>query len=223
VSSLKPDTPKLRIVLVDDHGVVRDGLKRLIDSEPDMNVVGEAADGRQAIELTIASMPDIVVMDVSLGVISGAQATREIRKRCTKTRVLALTVHEDRSYIQEMLRAGACGYLVKRAAGDELIDAIRSVASKGVYMDQRIAGKLIAGFGASRPANSDPKTELSEREAEVMRLVAQGFTNKEIATKLGVSVKTIETYKARSMGKLGLRSRVDIVRMATDRGWFNGS
>lgn len=214
---------KLRILLVEDHGVVREGLKRLVNAEPDMEVVGEAADGRQAVETAATTVPDLVVMDVTLGIMSGAQATREIRKRCTNTRVLALTVHEDRSYIQEMLRAGAAGYLVKRAAGEDFIEAIRSVASKGIYVDPRIAGKLIASIGPNRPAGSDPKSELSERETEVMRLVARGFTNKEVSSKLGLSVKTIETYKARSMSKLGLRSRVDIVRLANDRGWLNGS
>lgn len=213
---------KLRVLLVDDHGVVRDGIKLLVNSAVDMEVVGEAADGRQAIDAAVSSNPDVVVMDVALGGMTGAQATREIRKRCTNARVLALTVHEDRSYIQEMLRAGAAGYLVKRAAGEELIEAIRSVAAKGVYVDPRIAGKLIAAMTPGRPA-SETKTELSERETEVMRLVARGFTNKEVSTKLGVSVKTIETYKARSMSKLGLRSRVDIVRLANDRGWFNGN
>lgn len=188
-----------------------------------MVVVAEAADGRQAIDLAVTTLPDVAVMDVSLGAISGAQATREIRKRCAATRVLALTVHEDRSYIQEMLRAGAAGYLVKRAPGEELIEAIRSIATKGVYVDPRIAGKLIAAIGPTRLPGTDGKTELSERETEVMRLVAQGYTNKEVSTKLGVSVKTIETYKARSMGKLGLRSRVDIVRLATDRGWLTGT
>lgn len=211
---------KLRVVLVDDHGVVRDGLKRLIDAEHDMQVIGEAADGRQAIDIVATTKPDIVVMDVSLGTISGAQATREIRQRCPAMKVLALTMHEDRSYIQEMIQAGAAGYLVKRAAGEELIGAVRAVASNGVFVDPRIAGKLIAPSGTRRAGVADSKSQLSERETEVMRLVAQGFTNKEIAHKLGVSVKTIETYKARSMGKLGLKSRVDIVRMASDRGWL---
>lgn len=188
-----------------------------------MQVVAEASDGRQAIDLAVASNPDVAILEVALGAISGAQAAREIRKLCPSTRVLALTVHEDRSYIQEMLRAGAAGYLVKRAQGEELIEAIRAIASKGVYVDPRIAGKLIAAIRPARLPGGDGKTELSERETEVMRLVAQGYTNKEVSTKLGVSVKTIETYKARSMGKLGLRSRVDIVRLATDRGWLTGS
>jgi DNA-binding NarL/FixJ family response regulator len=212
---------KLRIVLVDDHAVVREGLKRLLEGQSDIDVVGEAADGREAIDRIVTLKPDVAVMDVSMGAISGAQATREVRQRCPTTRVLALTVHEDRSYMHEMLEAGAAGYLLKRAAGDELVGAIRAVAASGVYVDPRIAGKLITGLGSGRPASADRRDLLSERETEVMRLIAQGFTNKEISAQLGVSVKTVETYKARSMEKLGLRSRVDIVRIATERGWLN--
>lgn len=188
-----------------------------------MEIVGAATDGREAVELACTLQPDIVLMDVALGATSGALATREIRQRCDSIKVLALTMHEERSYIHEMLQAGAAGYLVKRAAGDELIGAIRTIAARGVYVDPRIAGTMIDAMSPRRTGSPEPKTELSERETEVIRLVAQGFTNKEISTQLGVSVKTIETYKARSMGKLGLRSRVDIVRIASNRGWLGGS
>ena len=211
---------KLRVLLADDHAVVREGLKRLIESQPDMHVVGEAADGAEAVEKVAELRPDIVVMDVSMVPVGGAQATRELRRLCPSTKVLALTVHEDRSYVHELLEAGASGYALKRAAGDELIGAIRAIAASGVYVDSRVAGKLFGGIAQSRPAPLNVKGELSERETEVMRLIAQGFTNKEISAQLGVSVKTVETYKARSMEKLGLRSRVDIVRLATARGWL---
>ncbi len=213
---------KFRIIVVDDHGVVRDGLKRLINAEPDMVVVGEAADGARAIQCVTSEKPDVVVMDVNLGPMSGVEATREICRRLPETKVLVLTVHEDRSYIHEMLQAGAAGYLLKRAAGDELIEAIRGVVERGVFVDSRIASKMLTTMGGRRAVSGENETELSEREAEVMRLVALGFTNKEIGAKLGVSVKTVETYKARSMTKLGLKSRVDIVRVAKDRGWLNG-
>lgn len=211
---------KLRVLLADDHAVVREGLKRLVESQADMHVVGEAADGREAVDKALELGPDIVVMDVSMGPVGGAQATRELRKRCPQTKVLALTVHEDRSYVQELLEAGAVGYVLKRAASDELIGAIRAVAAKGVYVDARVAGKLLSSFGQVRATPVNVRGELSERETEVMRLIAQGFTNKEISAQLSVSVKTVETYKARSMEKLGLRSRVDIVRLATERGWL---
>ena len=212
---------KLQILLADDHAVVREGLKRLVDSEADMRVIGEASDGAEAIEKAVQMCPDVVVMDVSMGNVNGAEATRRIRSDCPGTRVLALTVHEDTSYLRELLDAGAAGYVLKRAAADELIRAIRAVASGGVYVDPRIAGKLVNTFGTTRAAPNSAMADLSERETAVLRFIAQGYTNKEIASQLGLSVKTVETYKARSMEKLGLRSRVDIVRTATERGWLN--
>jgi DNA-binding NarL/FixJ family response regulator len=157
-----------------------------------------------------------------MGEINGARATREIRQLCPNTRIVALTVHEDKSYLHELLEAGASGYILKRAASDELVHAIEMIANGGVYVDPRIAGKLIP-VSHSGGGRADAQTELSARESEVMRLIAQGFSNKEISVQLGVSVKTIETYKARSMDKLGLRSRVDIVRMAAMRGWLSPS
>ena len=212
----------LRVLLADDHAVVREGLKRLIENQPDMDVVGEASDGREAVERTLQLKPDVVVMDVSMGAVSGTEATRAVREQCPATKVLALTVHEDRSYVQAMLEAGASGYVLKRAAGDELIGAIRAVAGNGLYVDSRVATKLLTSFRMARGAAPGAQGELSERETEVMKLIALGFTNKEISAQFGVSVKTIETYKARSMEKLGLRSRVDIVRTATERGWLSG-
>src|SRR5688572_11162462 len=212
---------KLHILLADDHAVVREGLKRLIDAEADMRVIAEASDGGEAIEKAIRVSPEVAVVDVSMGTVNGAEATRRIRIACPGTRVLALTVHEDTSYMRELLDAGAAGYVLKRAAADELIRAIRAVAAGGVYVDPRIAGKLVNTFGTTRAASHSAMADLSERETAVLRFIAQGYTNKEIASQLGLSVKTVETYKARSMEKLGLRSRVDIVRVATERGWLS--
>jgi DNA-binding NarL/FixJ family response regulator len=211
---------KLHILLADDHAVVREGLKRLIDGEGDMRVIGEASDGGEAIERAVQLCPDVAVMDVSMGNMNGAHATRRIRALCPATRVLALTVHEDTSYLRELLDAGASGYVLKRAAADELIRAIRAVASGGVYVDPRIAGKLVNTFATTKGSSGTPIADLSERENAVLRLIAQGYTNKEIASQLNLSVKTVETYKSRSMEKLGLRSRVDIVRAASERGWL---
>jgi DNA-binding NarL/FixJ family response regulator len=211
---------KLHILLADDHAIVREGLKRLIDAEGDMHVIGEASDGSEAIEKAIQLCPDVAVVDVSMGRVNGAEATRKIRAVCPNTRVLALTVHEDTSYLRELLDAGAAGYVLKRAAADELIRAIRAVASGGVYVDPRIAAKLVNTFSPAKTSAPTAMAELSERETAVLRFIAQGYTNKEIASQLGLSVKTVETYKARSMEKLGLRSRVDIVRTATERGWL---
>jgi two-component system, NarL family, response regulator NreC len=214
---------KLQILLADDHAVVREGLKRLIEAQPDMMVIGEAADGREAIDKATRLCPQVAVVDVSMGDTNGVDATRRIRELCPKTKVLALTVHEDKSYLRELLDAGAVGYVLKRAAADELVRAIRAVASGGIYVDPRVAGKLLRTFVEPQSATPDSTADLSERETAVMRLLAQGYTNKEIAAQLGVSVKTVETYKARSMDKLGLRSRVDIVRIGTERGWLPGT
>lgn len=211
---------KLRIFLADDHAMVREGLKRLIESEPDLKVDGEAADGVEAVAGALRSRPDVVILDLSMPRMNGAEATRQLRASRPDLKVIALTVHEDRSYLHELLEAGASGYVLKRAAGEELIRAIRAVAAGGTYVDQRIVGNLITALIHPPGGSEVPIDKLSERELTVLRLIASGYTNKEIAAQLNVSVKTIETYKARSMEKLGLRSRVDIVRIANEHGWF---
>ncbi len=211
--------PDLRIFLADDHAVVRAGLKALIDAEADMAVIGEAGDGRDAVRRISVALPDVAVLDVSMPELNGAEAARQLRQRLPALRILALTVHEDRGYLQQLLEAGASGYVLKRAAGDELIRAIRAVAAGETYIDSRVAGALVGTFvDARRGPAANPA--LSERELEVIRLVAQGFTNKEVAAQLDVSAKTIETYKTRSMEKLGLRGRVDLVQAALARGWL---
>jgi DNA-binding NarL/FixJ family response regulator len=211
---------KLKIFLADDHAVVREGLKRLIDVECDMEVTGEAADGQEALTRIHETEPNIVVMDVSMPTVGGAAATRKLKETAPDVKVIALTVHEDRAYLQELLGAGAAGYVLKRAASDELIRAIRSVATGNVYVDQRLVGNLIDSLIHPGSNTRTPVDKLSEREMSVLRLIASGYTNKEIANQLEVSVKTIETYKARSMEKLGMQSRVDIVRLANEQGWF---
>jgi DNA-binding NarL/FixJ family response regulator len=210
----------LRILLVDDHAVVREGLKRLIAEQPDIEVVGEASDGHEAIEHVKTLRPDVVMMDVSMPRLSGVEATRELKGICPATRILALTVHEDEAYVREFLKAGAAGYLLKRAPTEELVRAIRAVAGGGVYIDPRVTTRLVQMLSQPERASTSTTLDLSERETEVLRLIAQGYANKEIAAQLDLSVKTVETYKARSMEKLGLRSRVDIVRVAVERGWL---
>ena len=208
---------KLRVFLADDHAVVRAGLKTLINAEPDMHVVGEAADGREALRQIPAAAPDIVVLDVSMPELNGTQTALRLKETSPRAKILALTVHEDRSYIRELLAAGATGYLLKRAAAAELINAIRAVAGGGMYVDPRVAAKLVARIVEGTTASP---VELSRREAEVLELVARGHSHKEISSRLEVSLKTVETYKARSMEKLGLRSRVDIIRHAAEAGWL---
>jgi DNA-binding NarL/FixJ family response regulator len=212
---------KIRVFLADDHAVVREGLRALINAQPDMHVVGEAENGRAAWQLAKGLEPDVAVMDVSMPEMSGAQATERLRAECPRVKVLALTVYEDRAYLRQMLEAGASGYVLKRVAMDELAQAVRVVAAGGSYIDPTLAGQVISSYLNQDPAAGKPAAaELSEREAQVLRLVAWGYSNKEIGWKLNINVKTVDTYKLRLMEKLGLRSRTDIVRYALRRGWM---
>jgi DNA-binding NarL/FixJ family response regulator len=212
---------ELRVFLVDDHAIVREGLKALIAAQAGMTVVGEADDGLEACERVPGLNPDVVVMDVSMPGLTGAQATERLRKECPRVKVLALTVHEDKGYIRQLLAAGAAGYVLKRTAPEELVRAIRVVAAGQVYLDPGIAGKVVGGF-VRRPTGTDSPNggELSDREAEVARLTAAGHSNKEIACRLELSVKTVETYRVRGMEKLGLASRAELVRYAVQQGWL---
>lgn len=212
---------KLRIFLADDHAVVREGLKVLINNQPDMEVIGEAGDGAAAMRSIPDCYPDVVVMDISMPGINGVRATQQLRDLCgDSTKVLALSVHEEMSYMREMLAAGASGYVLKRAAADTLIQAIRVVASGEIYLDAPVTGALISVFVEKTGFATEPQVGLSDRETDVLRLIAQGYSNKEIAAQLGISVKTVETYKARAMEKLQLAGRADIVRYALQQGWL---
>jgi DNA-binding NarL/FixJ family response regulator len=215
---------KLRVFLADDHAVVREGLKALINAQPGMEVIGEAADGQAALDAATQLQPDVVVMDISMPGLSGAKATERLKQACPRVKVLALTVHEDRGYLRQLLEAGASGYVLKRAAAEELVHAIRTVAGGGMYLDPSLVGKVVGSFVSKQSATEVSKgTGLSDREEEVVRLIAQGYSNKEIAARLTLSVKTVETYKARSLEKLGLRGRTDLVRHALQRGWLQAT
>lgn len=216
------DPVVLRVVLADDHAVVREGLKSLINSQPDMIVVGEADDGESACRVAMELLPDVLVIDLSMPLLGGAEATARIRRDSPQVKVLALTIHEERAYLRQLLRAGASGYVLKRAATADLVRAVRIVAAGGTYLDPAVAGGLVEDYldadAAAAQVHDDP---LSEREREVLIGIAQGYSNKEIAAQLALSVKTVETYKARMAEKLGLRSRVEIVRYAVARGWLS--
>ncbi|MDQ2996242.1 MAG: response regulator transcription factor [Chloroflexota bacterium] len=212
---------KLRIFLADDHAVVRAGLKTLVNAQSDMIVVGEAGDGQATLEQMHDCAAEVVIMDISMPLLNGAEATTQLRSLCPDIKVLALSVHEDIGYLRKLLEAGASGYVLKRSAADTLIQAIRMVAAGGVYLDPAIAGKVVGSLLGKPMVVGDPAAaELSERETDVVRLIAQGYSNKEIATQLNLSVKTVETYKSRAMEKIGLDSRVAIVRYALQRGWL---
>jgi DNA-binding NarL/FixJ family response regulator len=214
----------LRIFLADDHTVMREGLKSLVNAQADMDVVGEADNGRTALQKARELQPDVVIMDVSMPELNGIKVTEHLKRTCQKTKVLVLTAHDESGYLRQLLQVGASGYVLKKAAADELINAIRVVATGGVYLDPTLAGKVVGGYvGSRRLKGSCQGHELSEREVEVLQLVAWGYTNKEIASYLTISVKTVETHKANIMEKLDLKSRVEMVRYALRQGWLRES
>ena len=214
-------TPTLRVLLADDHVTVRHGLKLLIDAQPDMKVVAEASDGDTAVNSAVALKPDVVVMDISMPGTNGLVATRALKKRQPNTAIITLTRHSDDAYLQELLRAGVSGYVLKQSAPTELLQAIRAAAAGGQYLDSTLTARVTAGFLAREGRTLDkPGATLSQREAEVLRLIASGYSNKEIAGRLSLSVKTVEAHKANAMRKLGLKGRIDIVKYALLQGWL---
>jgi DNA-binding NarL/FixJ family response regulator len=214
------DTLPLRILMADDHPIVLAGLKALVQTDPSLQIVGEARDGQTALRLALELRPDAVVLDLSMPEMNGAEVARALLAEQPNCRILVLTVHEDRAYLRRLLDAGVAGYLVKRSAADELIRAIHAVAAGGTYLDPAIAGKVVGTGGAGVARAAGQVADLSEREADVLRLIAHGHSNKEISARLEISVKTIETYKARAMEKLGFKTRVDVVRYAAAQGWL---
>ena len=213
---------RLRILLAGDHKIIRDGLKLLVNEQPDMHVVGEAGNGREVLEKARELKPNVVVMDLSMPELNGLQATARLKEERPEIKVVALTVHEDESYLRQLCKAGAAGYVLKRSAGDELIQAIRTVAKGGLSFDPTLANRALASQRAPSTAKGEPHAaELSEREKDVLIQLAWGYSNKEIAAKLRISVKTVETYKVRIGEKLGLRSRSGMVQYAMRQGWMN--
>jgi DNA-binding NarL/FixJ family response regulator len=217
----QPALVNIRVFVVDDHPIVREGLRRLFENGRGLEFVGEAGSGEEATEQIATARPDVVILDVALPGIDGAQTTRLLRQLSPKVKVIALTIHEDRSYMRELFEAGASGYVVKRAAVEELLHAVRTVSANGVYVDPRVAGNLISSF-VSMDSTPTGVARLTDRESRVLRRVAEGYSNKEIAGELGLSIKTVETYKTRAMEKLSLHDRVDIVRYAARHGWLAG-
>jgi DNA-binding NarL/FixJ family response regulator len=212
----------IRILIADDHKMVREGLRLLIDSQPDMRVVGEAANGQEALAKARELKPDVVVMDLSMPELNGLQATERLRAECPGVKVVAITANEDESYLRQLCKVGAAGYVLKRSAGDELVKAISQVAQGGLYFEASVASKALARQISGTMARHDSQTaELSDREKEVLVLLAWGHSNKEIAAHLNLSVKTVETYKVRTCEKLGLRSRTEMVQYALRQGWLN--
>lgn len=215
---------KLRIFLADDHPVVLAGVKALVVAAEELAVIGEASDGRTALKMATALNPDVAVIDISMPGLSGPKLAEQLRLACPNCKILALTVHEDRGYLRQLLEIGVVGYVVKRSASEELIRAIRVVAAGGVYLDPLIAGRVLGTNSLSGPRQfSAAVGELSEREIDVLKLTAAGHSNKAVAAQLEIGVKTVETYKARAMEKLGFETRVELVRYALSKGWLGDS
>lgn len=208
----------VRILIADDHGVIRAGLRALLAGFPDMNVVGEATDGSEILEKSMELQPDIVLMDLSMPNLGGIEATRLLSQRMPNVRVLILTVHEDESLLKEVVRAGAAGYIVKRAAQEDLIHAIRVVARGDLYVHPSMTRALFAeSSSAATPAVFEGET-LTLREIDVLQLLAKGYTNRQIAEQLNLSPRTVEGHRANLSAKLGLHSRVELVEYAEKHG-----
>ncbi|MGH9240010.1 MAG: response regulator [Vicinamibacterales bacterium] len=210
---------KIRVLLAEDHETVRHGLKLLINGQTDMEVVGEAGDGRVAVERAGTLQPNVAVVDVSMPQMNGLAATKAIRESTPGTAVVALTRYDDEAYVQELLNAGALGYVLKQSPSAELVDAVRAAASGRRYLDRRLAARVAGDILSSRRRRAAPPA-ITDRESEVLRLMALGHSNKEIAELLFLSVKTIEVHKANAMRKLGLAGRTDVVRYALLQGWL---
>jgi DNA-binding NarL/FixJ family response regulator len=211
----------LRVFLADDHPVVLAGIKALLTADPALEIVGEARDGQAALRTAIEVKPDVLVLDLSMPGLNGMDVIRQLLAECPGCKVLVLTVHEDRSYVRKLLEFGAVGYVLKRSAAEDLLRAIHAVAAGGIYLDPAIAGQVIEGTAKRQQDDSQGRgADLSEREVEVLRLTALGHSNKAIAAVLRVGVKSVETYKARAMDKLGFHSRVELVGYALGHGWL---
>jgi DNA-binding NarL/FixJ family response regulator len=207
---------KIRVLIADDHGVVAEGLQHLVDAQPDMEVIACVQDGRDAVRVAGDTRPDVVLMDLSMPELNGAEATRAIMQRDARCRVIVLSMYAEREYVRRALKAGAVGYVVKRSAAKEVVDAIRAAHAGQRYLSSRVADVVLEDSSADE--KDDPLGKLSAREREVLQLIAEGRTGAEIAERLTLSQKTVETYRARLIEKLGIRDVAGLVRFAIQRG-----
>ncbi|MDR7544548.1 MAG: response regulator transcription factor [Armatimonadota bacterium] len=210
----------LRVLIAEDHAIVREGIRRLLTAEPDIEVVGEAGDGEVAVDLAQSLRPDVVCLDVSMPRLNGVEATRQIKSLMPEVGIVILTMHEDEAYFYELVKAGASGYVLKRASARDLVDAVRAVASGHTFLHPVVARRLVTEY-ESRAVREDDRARfdgLTERERQVVRLIANGKTNREIAEILHISVKTVETHRTHIMEKLDLHDRAHLVRYAVRKG-----
>ncbi len=210
----------IKIILADDHSIVRDGIRSLLEKEPGLIVVGEAENGRQAVQQALTLHPDIVIMDIAMPDLNGIEATRQLVAQCPGMKIIALSMHADKRFVAEMLQAGVSGYLQKNCAFKNLVTAIRTVMAGEVYLTPAITGIVVEGFKGRLPAVETPTDArvLSPKEREVLQLLAEGGSTKEIADRLKVSVKTVDTHRQHIMDKLGLRSIAELTKYAIREG-----
>ncbi len=212
---------KLKILLAEDHQTVREGIKLLVNAQTDMEVICEVGDGEQAIKEATRLRPDLLVMDISMPTMNGLKATKKLRELLPDIKILTLTRHTDDGYLKQLIGAGANGYVLKQSAPTDLLQAIRTVAAGNAYLDPSLTRKVMGGYvSRAESVRGETKGDLTDREEEVLRLISFGYSNKEIGSRLEVSVKTIEAHKANAMRKLGISSRIDIVRYAILQNWL---
>jgi DNA-binding NarL/FixJ family response regulator len=208
----------IKVLIADDHAIVRAGLRTLIHSEPTMELAGEATGGFHAIELVEKLQPDVLLLDLSMPDLDGISVTRQLKLRFPGLRILILTIHEDQGLLRAALKAGAGGYILKHAAEAELISAINTLLRGDLYVDPAMVRKLVSDEAPPTPAPLQPSEELTPRETDVLRLIVQGYTNRQMGEKLHISFRTVETHRANLSEKLGLKSRVELVRYAREHG-----
>ncbi len=209
---------KIRVLIADDHAILREGVRALLELTDDIEVVGDAADGSAAIEQARALEPDVILMDIAMPGLGGIEAAIEIRKLGLRSRVLVLSQYEDREYVRRLLKAGVAGYVLKKSAGSQLAEAIRAVQRGGLVLDPEVARTAMEEGGTATPAETDPYETLTDREKQVLKLVAEGRSNKEVADVLGISVKTAMSHREHVMEKLSLHNRTELVRFALRKG-----
>jgi DNA-binding NarL/FixJ family response regulator len=209
---------KIKVMIVDDHALVREGITALLRMYPDVEVVGEAADGREAIDNAARLKPDVILMDIAMPGLGGLEATVEIKKRNPEFKIIVLSQYDDKEYVSRFLKANVSGYILKRAVGGELIDAIRAVSRGESYLHSSIASKVIDGYVGKENGSSDPYELLTDREKQVLKLIAEGNTHKEIASILGISVKTAVAHHTNIGEKLGIHTKAEMIKFAIQKG-----
>lgn len=215
------ETKVIQVVLADDHAVVRKGIREFLEEEGDIEVVAEAATGAEAVALTVEHQPDVAVLDIQMPELTGIEAARQIKAQLPEVKVLVLTAYDDDPYIFAMLQAGASGYILKNAPSEELVRAVRTVAQGGSALDPAVTAKVMNQLASGKPAGAQAAIEgLTERELDVLRLAAKGYTNRAIGRELGISDRTVQGHMANIFGKLGVNTRTEAVLLAVKQGWL---